>query len=160
MWNTGSCRNKLAQPQHAQTLCLSHKSRLCSWDDQTVLCYQLQCWVGSKGMQTALLSYVILSHPSMCKIKRKDQFHTDSELRHQKSVAGETSVFADSQGKLFKVKCHIHSVLFQMYWEPQFLTESLGTTCTNRNWPLSPVQWNSCPHIQPVKFRYKIILQH
>lgn len=97
MWNTGSCRNKLAQPQHAQTLCLSHKSRLCSWDDQTVLCYQLQCWVGSKGMQTALLSYVILSHPSMCKIKRKDQFHTDSELRHQKSVAGETCVCRQSR---------------------------------------------------------------
>lgn len=48
-------------------------------------------------MQTALLSYVILSHPSVCKIKRKDQFHTDSELRHQKSVAGETCVCRQSR---------------------------------------------------------------
>jgi len=71
--------------------------------------------------------------PGARKIKMKDGFHSDHECRERKLVVGEASVFTESQGKLFKRSATFKQSYFRCTENPQFLGESLGTTCINSN---------------------------
>lgn len=76
--------------------------------------------------------------PGAKKIKKKDQVCSDNERRERNVAVGVASVFTESQGKLFKWNATLRQSYFRCTENPQFLRESLGTTCINRNWPLSP----------------------
>lgn len=83
------------------------------------------CWlwiVALGGIQRGADSFSELcnffhTHSFARNIKIKDHLHIDNESGDIKLFSRETLVFTGSQGKLFKIECHIQSVLFQMLWE-------------------------------------------